>query len=85
MNVDNEVEVGLILAHTNILVPDYLTEVWGAVGLPKYTLYERRGWHRERGATAECGSEEILSRGLLHVVHVAMGVDIKCCHVKFNA
>ena len=82
MNVDDEVEVDRILAQTNLLVPDSLTEVLGAVGLPQYTLYAKRGWHPERGATAECGLEvEALSRGLFRVFHVAMSVNVKRCHV----
>ena len=58
MNVDDKVEVGRILEQT-----DSLTEVLGAIGLPQYMLYVRRGWHPERGATAEYVSEEALSRG----------------------
>ena len=81
MNVDNEVEVDRILAQTNLLVPDSLTEVLGAVGLPQYTLYAKRGWHPERGATVECGSEEPLSTGPLRVFQVAMGADVKRCHI----
>ena len=65
MNVDDQVEVGCILAQTDLLVSDFLTELLGAVGLPHYTLYAKRGWHPERGATTECRSEEALSRGPL--------------------
>ena len=45
-----KVEVGRILAQNDILVPDSLTEVLGAIGLPQYKLYAKRGWHPERGA-----------------------------------
>ena len=51
MTVDDKVEVGRILAPTDIFVPDSLTEVLGAVGLPQYTLYAKRGRHSERGTT----------------------------------
>ena len=49
--------------------------------LPQYILYAKRGWHPERGATAECVSEEALSRVPLHVFQVAMGVNVKCHNV----
>ena len=72
MNVDNEVKVGRILALTDILVPHSLAEVLGAVELPHFTLYAKRGWHPESGATAECDSEENLSRGPVWMLNAAM-------------
>ena len=65
MNVDDEVEVGRILARTDLqLVPDSLTKALGAVGLPQYTLYAKRGWHPERiGEGSFQGSPPRLSRG----------------------
>ena len=81
MNVDNEDKGGCILLQTDILVPDSLTEVLGTVGLLQYMLFAKRGWHLKRGTVAECGSEETLYRGPLRVFHVAMGVDVKRCHI----
>ena len=88
-NVDNEAEVDRILVQADILVPDSPPELLGAVGLSHFVLYMyiymQGGWHRERGATEECGPEGTLARNLLCVFHVAMGMDIhvpvKCCHV----
>ena len=51
MTVDDEIEVGRILAKTDIPVPDSFTEVLGAVALPQYTLYAQRGRYLERGTT----------------------------------
>ena len=67
--------------YTAVLVPDSLTEVLGEVGLSQYMLYAKRAWHPEREATSESASEEALSRGPFCVFHVAMGVDVKRCHV----
>ena len=81
MNIDDEVKVDHILAQADKLVPDSSPELLGAVGLPQFALYAQKRWHPKRGVTAECGSEGTLSRGLLHVFHVALRVDAKCCHV----
>ena len=42
MNVDDEVEVDQALLQADILVPDSLPQLLGAVGLPQYTLYVQR-------------------------------------------
>ena len=83
MNMNDKVEVGHVLAQAGILKLDSSPELLGAIGLPQYmyTLYAQREWHPERGATTECRSEETLSRGSLHGFHVAMGVDVKRCHI----
>ena len=83
MNVDDEAELDRILAQVDIFVPDSSPELLGAVlaGRPQFTLYAQRGKHPEQEATAECGSEGTLARGPLPVFHVAMGVDVKRCHV----
>ena len=81
MNVDNKAEMDHTLVQADIHVPDSPPELLGAVGFSQYMLHARRGWHPERGTTAKCGSEETLSRGPFHVFHVAMGVDVKRCHV----
>ena len=43
MNVDDEVEEDCILAQIDMLVPDSSTEVLGAVILPQYMQYGKRG------------------------------------------
>ena len=83
MNVSNEIEVGRILVQADILVPDSSPKLLGAVGLPQFTLYVQRGWHPERGATAECELEGTLARDPLRVFHLATGVDVNAA--TFNA
>ena len=82
MNVDDKVEVDCILEQADILLPDSSPELFRAVRLSPYMLHVQGGWHPKRGAVAECRSKETLSRGPLHVVHVAIGMDVKRCHVK---
>ena len=81
MNVDSETEVNCILPQADILVPDSSPELLGAVGLPQYTLYVQKGWHLERGAMAKWGLDETLSKGPLHVLYMAMGIDVKRCYI----
>ena len=50
---------------------------WELLGLPRFTLYEQRGWHPDREAMAKCGLEETLARGPLPVLHMAMGLNVK--------
>ena len=49
MNVDKEVEVDRILVQADILIPDSSPELLGAVGLPQYIRYMRRGDGTPRG------------------------------------
>ena len=79
INVDEAVDVVRTLTQTDILVPGSLPELLGAVGLSQYTLYEKTGWHRERGAMADCRSYRCRKgplrtsyrcRGLLRVSHI---------------
>ena len=60
MNVNDEAEVDCILAQADILVPDSLPNLLGAVGLSQCTLYMQRGWSLARGATAKCRLEGTL-------------------------
>ena len=53
MNIDDKAEGDRILAQADILVQDSSSELLGAVGLPEFMLYARRGFHPERGAMAE--------------------------------
>ena len=73
MNID--VEVDRILVQADVLVPDYSPELLGVVKLPQYTLYVRWGWHPERGALAECGSEETFQG---FPPHVSCGYGCGC-------
>ena len=76
MNVGDEAKVDRILAQADTFIQESSPELWGAVqaGPLQFTLFEQKGWHPDREATAECP-------GPFPVFHIAIDVDVKRCDV----